>query len=114
MALSQVVAHLSGKERERYQQKIRTVGCGDPYLLPQRAFSAVLTSHAAAHPELPNILYGDIYSYLIDRTSYYTKDSLKAFKNLDAYKYFVSGFVQDVHITKTTVDKYLILSKVSY
>ena len=40
--------------------------------------------------------YGDIYNYLIDSVSVFSKESLKAYKGLEAYKYLVAGYVRDV------------------
>lgn len=116
--LSQVVEHLSGDEKRRYVEKVKAVGAGDPYLLPQRVFSPVLTAAAAAagaviSAEIPIVTFGDVYSYLINRSSSYTQESLKAYKSLDAYKYFVSGFVHDVLITKASTKTFIVLAKVN-
>ena len=45
---------------------------------------------------LPNIDWPDIYHYLINTPSEYTMESLKAYKSLEAYNFFVCGHVQDV------------------
>ena len=44
----------------------------------------------------PAIEWPDIYTYLIEKPSVYTKDKLRAFKSLDAYNYVVCGHVQDL------------------
>ena len=44
----------------------------------------------------PEVGYGDIYAYFVDSTSFYTRAHMKAFKSLEAYNYFVSGWVRDV------------------
>jgi hypothetical protein len=121
--LSQVVAHLTSDQRRRYVDKIEAVGAAcDPYLLPPQVFQPVSVTQlagAAATAEnsnaqqLPSIEYGDIYSYLINRDSAYTGQSLKAYKSLEAYKYFVAGFVKEAHCTKTTANKFLLIGKVS-
>ena len=36
----------------------------------------------------PPIDFGSIYSYLIDTPGEYTKESLKAYKSLEAYNYY--------------------------
>ena len=47
---------------------------------------------------LPDISWPDIYNYLISHPSgAFTNESLKAYKSLDAYNYFVSGHVQEVY-----------------
>ena len=44
---------------------------------------------------LPNITWLDITSYLIKTPSIFSKASLRAYKSLEAYDYFVCGHVQD-------------------
>ena len=47
---------------------------------------------------LPDISWPDIYNYLTSHPSgAFTNESLKAYKSLDAYNYFVSGHVQEVY-----------------
>ena len=47
---------------------------------------------------LPDISQPDIYNYLINHPSgVFTNESLKAYKYLDAYNYFVSGHVQEIY-----------------
>ena len=64
------------------------------------------SSHDAPTPEgldnwpgdvslLPNITWLDITSYLIKTPSIFSKESLRAYKSLEAYDYFVCGHVQD-------------------
>ena len=109
--LSTQVEHLSHCEKQRYIEKVAAVGLGDPYLLPARAWKKLLECEAS---DVPNITYPDIYMFLINRHSVYTSESLKAYKSLDAYKYFVAGFVSEVNIIKTNGNKCLLMSKVSY
>ena len=48
--------------------------------------------------QLPDIMFGDIYCYLINTPSEFTGEKMKAFKSLEAYKYFLAGHVQDISI----------------
>ena len=43
---------------------------------------------------LPDITWGDIYVYLIEYPSLFSKESLKAYKSLEGYNFFVSGHVK--------------------
>ena len=54
---------------------------------------------------LPDISWPDIYNYLINHpSSVFTNESLKAYKSLDAYNYFVSGHIQEVHYHEIAKD----------
>lgn len=46
---------------------------------------------------LPDVGWGDIHTYLVDTPSPFTNESLKAYKSLEAYNYFICGHVQDVY-----------------
>ena len=45
---------------------------------------------------LPDISWPDIYNYLINSPSSFSKENLKAYKSLEAYNFFICGHVQDV------------------
>ena len=45
---------------------------------------------------LPDITYPDIYHYLIEYPSLFSKESLKAYKSLESYTFSVSGNVQNI------------------
>ncbi|XP_042886109.1 translation initiation factor IF-2-like [Penaeus japonicus] len=44
---------------------------------------------------LPSLSWRDVTEYLIDSPSIYTKESMKAYKSLEAYDYFLCRHVQD-------------------
>ena len=83
------------KDREQYNIKKLTLQNGqllsDPFNIDDREWSSDVKF-------LPDITYLDIWSYLIDTPSDFTKDKLKAYKSLEAYNFFVSRHVQDVSI----------------
>lgn len=78
--------------RERYDAKLLKLRLTcDPYLMGKNHFE--LTDDVQSWPE---IQYPDIYNYLIDYPSQFTKERLKAYKSLDSYKYVTAGLVSNV------------------
>lgn len=75
--------------KNRYEEKIRLCGGIDPYSIKQKDLSLV-------SKDFPVITVMDIANYMIDSISTYTKLSFKAYKSLEAYKFFESGFVQSI------------------
>lgn len=66
----------------------------DPYLLPD---SALTKWDEDGDGQLwPNVHYIDVYNYLINSTSDFSGTALKSYKSLEAYKYFVAGWVADL------------------
>ena len=111
--VSNNVVHLSSDDKARYTQKCGLIGTCDPYMLPPAAMVGIMECDS-----LPDIAFPEIYLYLISFPSIYTGESMKAYKSLDAYKYFTSGKVHEVHVWKhdNTKDKkniYVFRSKVS-
>lgn len=56
----------------------------------------------------------DMVNYLILTHSFYTGQQLKAYKSLQAYKYYEAGFVQDVMAKRMNENYFVIVGKVSY
>ncbi|KAK1890132.1 Serine--tRNA ligase [Dissostichus eleginoides] len=54
--------------------------------------------------DLPAVEEMDITSYLVLHTSYYTASQMKAYKSLEAFNYFVCGWVNDLG-TKEALNK---------
>ena len=44
----------------------------------------------------PEVTYPDIYTYLVETPNGFTKESMKAYKSLQAYNFFQCGHVQDI------------------
>ena len=81
------------KEDQPYYRKKITLKNGDrlpdPYLL---------TNWSNDVEQMPDIMWYDVETYLLDTPSQFTEDSLKAKKSLEAHIYFVKGHVHDCYI----------------
>ena len=75
--------------RERYRRKLRIISEKDPYEIPAKDWGNKVE-------DLPCISYPDIVNYLVNTQSAYTLSELKAYKSLEAYNYFISGWVKDI------------------
>lgn len=92
---------LSISDKRRYLEKTKDIG--DPYGYPVSALS---------QDDLPPVRSTDIFNYLVLSTSFCTSERFKAYKSMDAYKYFLSGFVSAVGARKVE-KKYIVLGQVS-
>lgn len=77
---------LSGSLKDRYDVKITRCGGIDPYSIKKQD----LTIDRKDFPEMTLL---DIGNHLIYSQSPFTKKQFKAYKSMNAYKYFESGFV---------------------
>jgi len=80
--LSSYVRELNVSNKRRYLEKIS--GIQDPYLIP------VSELRKDVFPPVTNT---DIFNYLVLGHSFCTPLRFKAHKSLDAFKYFLCGFV---------------------
>ena len=106
---------LDVEAKKRYDVKLATLGSlGDPYdaeNLKKPTICQVEWQH------WPSIEYPDIYNYLIATSSLFTNDKLKAYKSLEAYKYFVSGWVSNVtvhHVPPGNRADHLVMARVKH
>nr|XP_047129777.1 uncharacterized protein LOC124809815 [Hydra vulgaris] len=65
----------------------------DPFIIEPKEWSNDLN-------HLPNITWQDVTQYLIDTPSIYTKESIRAYKSLEAFDYFTCGHVQECFYNK--------------
>ena len=63
----------------------------------------------------PNVAYDDLYKYLIKMPGPYTKESMDAYKTLEAYDFFYCGHVHTVFFCETspTSSYAILLAKVN-
>ena len=102
MELSSTANCLSNECKARYLEKINLLfgdNPTDPYLIEKEVFYSVLESKAAS---LPNLAYPDIYYYLVHNISAYTDEELKAYKSLEAYNFFMAGWITNLKCMKTS------------
>lgn len=62
---------------------------------------------------LPEVTLIDLVNYLILTHSFYTGQQMKAYKGLNAYKYYESGLVQEVKAKKMNDKSFVVVGKVS-
>ena len=96
---------LEGPAKSRYQEKVTVCGF-DPYALRKSDFSENIEL-------LPKVQYPDIVNYLVLQTSWATKTQMKAYKSMDAYNFFVSGWVNTLCIRSVDADKVVVFARVS-
>ena len=83
---------------------MKLINCdADPYCRMESpgAFSGV----SIQWHEWTDLMYADIYNYLILIPSLYTHEQLKSYKSLEAYNQFVNGWVSDVVVTVNSANK---------
>ena len=103
---TEYVKHLDEPARSRYREKIAAHIGYDPYELKKSDFSRDLA-------DLPSVEAMDITNFLVLQTSYYTANQMKAYKSLEAFNYFVCGWVNDLG-TKEAFNKCrLVFARVS-
>ena len=86
---------LALEERKSYDERLKLFENIDPYNVSNFLFSDSM--------ELwPEIEFPGIANYLLFSTSGYTKEQLKAYNSLDAYEYFVAGWVRCIFVGKAT------------
>ena len=103
---SSLYEQLDSSGKARYKEKLRMLKLrSDPYLLDKNTW---LTERSVWLPvEFPNV-----FVYLINSPSPYTKEALKAYKSTDAWSYFVAGLVTELKVLKITEDSYIMTARV--
>ena len=103
---SEFYLQLDSLGKTRYKEKLKMLKlCTDPYLVDKNTWSTEKSL-------FPSVEFPDIFVYLINSPSPYTKEALKAYKSTEAWSYFVAGFVTEVMLLKITEDSHIITAKV--
>ena len=95
------VNKLSVADKRRYLEKTEDIG--DPYAYALSTLD---------QEDLPPVRSPDILNYLVLTTSFCTSDRFKEYKSMDAYKYFISGFVSSV-AARRFGERYVVVGKVN-
>ena len=101
ISLSEYARGLVISDKRRYSEKISTTEV-DPYCIPLAELNK---------ENLPPVQCTDIFNYLVLGKSFCTSQRFKAFKSMEAYKYFECGFVNCLG-TKIYRKNYVTVAKV--
>ena len=98
---------LNYEAKKRYKEKLtlKSERIPDPYAVPQEEWVDDVT-------KWPTVLYGDVYNY-IESKGRYTQQSLRAFKSLEAFDYFVSGHVRTVFCHEPSSHHCILMAEVN-
>ena len=88
---SKFLDSLSGDAKKRYQDKIQQCGGIDPYALTK----ADLVDDVGLWPA---VTYMDIVNYMVLKTSFVTRDQMRAYKSLEAHAFFTNGWVHETFL----------------
>ena len=94
IAYSKYYSELHGEAKTRYKDKIRLISYEkDPFCHLEVVNSSL---HGLQWYEWPDVTYPDVYNYLINTPSFCTHEQLKAYKSMDGYNLYSSGWVSDL------------------
>ena len=110
---SKYFSELKEYVKKRYEEKLKVVDCTkDPYCYLE---SKNTVSGSVEWSEWPDVMFADIYNYLVVTISLYTREQLKAYKSLDGYNFFINGWVNSVTVLSVGKQKnYLFLAVVKH
>ena len=102
--------NLHGNAKSRYEEKLVAIDLSiDPFSIEEHEFEL-----SKDFTKWPDISYADIFAYLINFLSIYTKKSLKAYKSLESYKYVLSWLVFDIQVKRINNGNNLIRAKIRH
>ena len=85
---------LDDTAKQRYREKMEKLGAlEDPYLMYDHGQEIYVDWY-----DWPQVEYPNIYNFLIETPSVYTGESLKSYKSLDAYNFYVNGWVENINV----------------
>jgi len=112
---SQYFSELKDEEKKRYEDKMKIVGCvKDPYCYLESKNDIAGTVKWIDWPE---VMYLDVYNYLVLTVSLYTREQMRAYKSLDGFNFVVNGWLNSIAVLATSSGRrknYLFLSAVKH
>lgn len=95
--------------QREYKEKLLRLGikdlCFDPFIDGETWEDNVT--------KWPDVQFGEIYCYLVDTPGQFTRETLKAYRSLEAYNFFHSGWVHTVLSSTLGSDKCFLKAKVN-
>ena len=87
--------------KKRYKEKLQLIGCSkDPFWLLESKTRLGSPQSLEWH-QWPDVSYPDVHNYLIETTSEYTHEQLKAYKSLERYNYLANGWINSISVIKS-------------
>lgn len=88
---SEYYLRLTKADQDRYREKliVHGISISDPYTIADEKWENNVG-------KWPPVQFGDIWTYLIHTPGIYTAESMKAYKSMDGYNFFVSGHVKAI------------------
>ena len=95
---SRYLGTLDPEDRKRFQEKLR-VSVGSGFVDIRNPYEIWNASHLwSDKPTLwPDISFGDLWIYLVDKRGPFSAQKLKCYKSLEGYQYFISRKVGVVY-----------------
>lgn len=93
--------------KARYLSKIELCEGIDPYKLKENEMTR-------NYEDLPKVGYINLFNYFVLTTSSYTLEQMCAYKSLEGYKHFASGWVKNICVKKNPNDKRIIVASVRH
>ena len=100
------IDHLDAETRKRYVEKLKVIGGVDPYKVDKRDWRDDVDL-------FPAVTYADLLIYLVHNPSLYTLESFRAYKSLETFNNFLSGWVKELKVREMENGYCLVLSGVN-
>lgn len=94
---SRYLATLQPQDRKRFQEKLKYVVDGELLAIQNPYESWNAPSWSDKPTAWPEIEFGDLWTYLVEKPGPFTEAKMKAYKSLEAHEYFVSRKVGVVY-----------------